>query len=648
MKRYPAYKDSGVEWLGEVPSEWAIVSLKTILSRNDGGVWGEDPVDGEGVTVLRSTEQTEGGEWCIDDPAARQLTIAEAARYLLETGDLLITKSSGSAKHIGKTTLVNDEVAALACCYSNFMQRIRLLPNIVPRLVWYFLNNRLARLQFELLSNTTTGLANLTAGMIGAVQLPLPPLPEQRAIADFLDREVAKIDDLVAEQRRLIALLAEKRQAVISHAVTRGLNPDAPLKPSGIDWLGDIPQGWEVVRFSRLVSIAEGQVDPEQEPYTSMPLIAPNHIESGTGRLLKVETAAEQGAVSGKYLFEAGAVVYSKIRPALAKAVTAPVAGLCSADMYPLTSRGKLDHDFLKLSLLTPGFTAWATMESDRVAMPKINREKLNELMLPVPPIQEQHQIVVHVEAETSQIDVLCEVATSAITLLQERRAALISAAVTGKIDVREAVAPIATSRHSLGVSAMIAGVVIARYGRQPGHGRVWLQKMLFMAQTHENINEIDGHFLREPAGPLDRDLRDRVEADLTTAKAIRVTRVQGEREAYHYEFLGDVAQLRADLSAALGVRMDGFERLTDRLGDLNTKGIEAVATLYAAWNDFLIDGQTPSDSDITREVLDSWHPEKSEKFSADELDTWLAWMRRQDIVPSGTGQKTYTGRLFV
>src|SRR5690606_33402844 len=138
-----------------------------------------------------------------------------------------------------------------------------------------------------------------------------------------LDQETTKIDDLISEQRRLIELLQEKRRAVISHAVTKGLNPDAPMKDSGVEWLGEIPRHWDLGKFSREIWIAEGQVDPEQEPYKSMPLIAPNHIESGTGRLLELETAEEQGAISGKYWCESGDVIYSKIRPALAKVVIA-------------------------------------------------------------------------------------------------------------------------------------------------------------------------------------------------------------------------------------------------------------------------------------------------------------------------------------
>jgi type I restriction enzyme S subunit len=140
----------------------------------------------------------------------------------------------------------------------------------------------------------------------------------------------------------LVELLAEKRQAVISHAVTKGLNPGGPMKDSGIEWLGEVPAHWEVLKFQRCVFVAEGQVDPKEPRYSQMPLIAPNHIESGNGRLIVLETAEEQGAESGKYLCQAGDVVYSKIRPALRKVCIAPKDCLCSADMYPLKAHSGL------------------------------------------------------------------------------------------------------------------------------------------------------------------------------------------------------------------------------------------------------------------------------------------------------------------
>jgi type I restriction enzyme S subunit len=408
MRPYPAYKESGVEWLGQVPEGWEVCLAKRAITVRSGD-------------MISATEETDGGFPIIGGNGVRAYT----------------DKTNSDAD-----TLVIGRVGALCGCVHHITEPFWASEHAyrvverkqIDRRYFFYLLTSLNLNQFAI----KTAQPLLNTEIVESRWIPLPPHPEQQAIAAFLDRETAKIDGLIEEQRRMIALLAEKRQATISHAVTRGLNPSARLKPSGVDWLGDIPEGWEVVRFSRLVSIAEGQVDPEVEPYASMVLIAPNHIESGTGRLLAMETASEQGAVSGKYLFEKGAVVYSKIRPALAKIVHSPVAGLCSADMYPLTSRGKLDHGYLTWVLLTPGFTAWATMESDRVAMPKINREKLNELMLPVPPLTEQVKIAAHIETAVSQLDALTETATTAITLLQERRAALISAAVTGKIDVRD------------------------------------------------------------------------------------------------------------------------------------------------------------------------------------------------------------------
>ncbi len=296
----------------------------------------------------------------------------------------------------------------------------------------------------------------LSAGLLGLHPVPFPLFEEQRTIADFLDRETAKIDTLVAKKRTLIERLKEKRTALISRTVNRGLPPDAArqagfdphpkLKPSGIDWLGDVPEHWRIGKFSREVRIAEGQADPEVEPFASMTLIAPNHVEPATGRLIATETAADQGAISGKYLCRCGDVVYSKIRPALAKVAIAPGDCLCSADMYPMTPTGDLQCNYLFRLLLSSQFTAWSILEADRVAMPKVNRETLNELRLPVPPLSEQESMIAFLDRETAKIDTLVSKVETAIERLQEYRTVLITAAVTGKIDVRESTSSYDTS----------------------------------------------------------------------------------------------------------------------------------------------------------------------------------------------------------
>ena len=175
LKRYPAMKDSGVPWLGHVPEHWELRRLHSLLSRNDSGVWGED-FDDDGVIVLRSTEQTVNGEWKISAPARRRLTPSEYASSRLQEGDLVVTKSSGSILHIGKTSIVTRDVEALGCCFSNFMQRLRVKQEMIPRFLWYTLNGELGREQFNFFSDTTTGLANLNAKIINNVGVTCPPI----------------------------------------------------------------------------------------------------------------------------------------------------------------------------------------------------------------------------------------------------------------------------------------------------------------------------------------------------------------------------------------------------------------------------------------------------------------------------------------
>jgi type I restriction enzyme, S subunit len=233
--RYPAYKDSGVEWLGEVPAHWEAHQLRRLLVCNDGGVWGDEGSDDDTV-VLRSTEQRIDGVWSIHDPARRKLTEQERSASLLREGDLVVTKSSGSSQHIGKTSYVTADIASLGCCFSNFMQRLRLQDKDYARWVFYTMNNRVGREQLSYLSSTTTGLANLNGTLIGLVRLAIPTKSEIRPILSFLDRETARLDTLIARQEQLIALLQEKRQALIAHAVTKGLCPTRRCRTAG--WSG--------------------------------------------------------------------------------------------------------------------------------------------------------------------------------------------------------------------------------------------------------------------------------------------------------------------------------------------------------------------------------------------------------------------------
>ena len=267
------------------------------------------------------------------------------------------------------------------------------------------------------------------------IPITLPVPAEQERIANFLDDKTARIDALIAEKERLVERLAEYRQSIATTAVTQGV-PGTHTEFTEHPFLGLIPSVWRTGKFRHYVQVRSGQVDPEDGQYSSMTLIAPNHIESGSGRLISTETASEQSAESGKYWCDAGDVIYSKIRPALRKATIAPFDCLCSADMYPLKGQLGLTNEFLFWYLLSEPFSDFAVQESVRVAMPKLNRETLATAVIPLPAPDEQCAIVSYIQKVVTALDPVMEHATAHIARLREYRSSLISAAVTGQLDI--------------------------------------------------------------------------------------------------------------------------------------------------------------------------------------------------------------------
>ncbi len=427
-----------LDWFPELPVGWHCMPLKAVCDYRVSNV-DKVPADGELPVRLCNYTDVYHNEFIRVDMDLMQTTAtqAEIDRFGLTVDDVVITKDSETWDDIGVPAVIAESAPDLVCGYHLAMLR----PNVSMldgRYLFRCLQARPMQFQFE---RTATGVTRFGLGLdaIGRLYLPVPPLPRQRAIAAYLDRETAKIDAMIAAKEQLLTILAEKRRALITHAVTCGLNPEAPMKDSGVEWLGELPKHWSLSKFTWTVFIAEGQVDPEQEPFRSMMLMAPNHIESGTGRLVGRETAAEQSAISGKYFCRKGDIVYSKIRPALRKAAQAPEDCLCSADMYPLRPIGDLLAEYLLYFLLGDRFSTWAVLESQRVAMPKINREAISAIRIPVPPQQEQREIVDAMRLATSRMDKLSEAAGKSMKLLAERRASLIAAAVTGVLDVETA-----------------------------------------------------------------------------------------------------------------------------------------------------------------------------------------------------------------
>lgn len=293
-KPYPAYKDSGVEWLGEIPAHWEVKRLKHLTKETIAGPFGssltKDLYTQEGYRVY-GQEQVIPGDFSVGDYYISEELYRMMWRYAVAPGDVLVS----CVGTFGKVAVVPEDAEPGIIN----PRLIKLLPNrelIHPSYLGLLLKSRVAFDQMEQVSRGgTMGVINI--GLLSELWLPVPPHYDQSAIGAYLDRETTKIDALIAKKERLIELLTEKRTALISHAVTKGLDPNVPLKDSGVEWIGKIPAHWVVRRFRYCCSISEGQVDPKDERYNDRVLIAPNHIESGTGRLLFTESTVEQGAI---------------------------------------------------------------------------------------------------------------------------------------------------------------------------------------------------------------------------------------------------------------------------------------------------------------------------------------------------------------
>lgn len=433
--RYPAYKDSGVEWLGEVPGHWDVKRLRFVAELN--------PSKSEAAIIDRDTLVSFLPMDAIGEDGLLRLDIEkpigelESGYTYFRNGDVTIAKITPCYEN-GKGALMKGLVNGMGFGTTELIVARPKPEEVTGAYLHYLFISPDFRDIGESHMYGAGGQKRVPDAFVRDFATAFPPLPEQTQIATFLDRETAKIDALVAEQRRLMALLKEKRQAVISHAVTRGLNPRAPLKPSGIEWLGDVPEHWDVLKGALIGTLFGSEQVPEDAvldegdlPFIKVGSLSRDSFEiESWDYFVDSSVAANYRPRSGYIVFpKRGAAIFTnKVnivdRPSLVdpnlmgwkigeRAVTAFIA-------YALKCR-KLDE------------------LADVSTVPQINNKHIAPERFAVPPIEEQHQIVAYLNAESAKFDTLTTEAQRAIDLLQERRTALISAAVTGQIDVREA-----------------------------------------------------------------------------------------------------------------------------------------------------------------------------------------------------------------
>lgn len=436
LPRYERYKESGVEWLGEVPEHWDVKRFKRIFQEREArSVHGTELL----LSVSAYTGVSPRSEM-IDD--GEHLSRAETLEgYKLCFKDDLVMNIM-LAWNRGLAFTEYDGIVSPAYCV------FFVIDGSKPKFLNYLVRSDEYTLYFKAFSSgVIDSRLRIYPDTFGRLFCSVPPLPEQHAIADFLDRETAKIDALIAEQQRLIGLLAEKRQATISHAVTKGLNPDAPMKDSGVEWLGDVPGHWKVGKCGFYLTILSGFAFPSAgftEDENATKLL--RGINVGVSRLKWDETIywrrLEDDGLD-VYEMRTGDLVIGMDRPLIsggvrvAKVKEADLPCLLLQRVASLTTGSQLNSDYLLHLLSSEMFVAHFTPDTTGVSVPHISPDQICNFVIPIPPKPEQQNIVKHVAGELTKLDTLTAEAQRAIALLQERRTALISAAVTGKIDVR-------------------------------------------------------------------------------------------------------------------------------------------------------------------------------------------------------------------
>jgi type I restriction enzyme S subunit len=445
-KAYPAYMESGLEWLPEMPLHWEMRRLKFVLLQPL--QYGANEEAGETDIALprfvRITDINERGELRAD--TFRSLAHEQAKPYLLEEGDLLLARSGAT---VGKSFQYKNSWGK--CCFAGYLIRARLdQKRCLPDFLNYFTSstNYWDWIASSLIQAT---IQNVSAEKYGSLSLPLPSTSEQQTIISFLDRETAKIDALVAKKERLIALLQEKRAALITRAVTKGLDPNVPMKDSGVEWLGEIPAHWEVKQIRNIAqSLQTGPFGSQlhSEDYTpgGIPVINPSHLRDGC-IVPDLDCAVDEATalrLRQHELYE-GDITFARRgemgRCALVTRVEARwLCGTGSLRIRP--NLGLVFPPFLNRFLSISEIREWLLLEAVGATMDNLNTTILGRMPLLVPPVDEQRAIAVFLDSETSKINALIAKVREGIEKLKEYRTALISAAVTGKIDVRKGMSP--------------------------------------------------------------------------------------------------------------------------------------------------------------------------------------------------------------
>ncbi len=668
---YQKYKDSGVEWLGKIPKHWEILRLKRVTRFGYGDSLSEQDREHGDISVYGSNGSV-GLHNCSNTKKP-----------------CLIIGRKGS---FGKVVYSDKLCFAIDTTY--YVDSTQTTQDIK----WLYYCLQYLKLDAISKDSAIPGLAREDAYN---KFLPFCDSEEQKAIADFLNKETARIDSLVQKKEQQIELLKEKRSVLITQSVTKGLNPNVKMKDSGVEWLGKIPKHWETLPIRSLAKkgyrcFIDG--DWIETPYIcteGIRLIQTGNIGIGEYkeqgfRYIDKQTFYKLRCTEVKY----NDILICRLAEPVGRACLAPnlkCKMITSVDVCILKLATRFESKFIVYALSNQDYLSWVTSVCRGSTRDRISRSMLGSMKIQVPPLSEQKAIADFLDKETTRIDSLIEKIKKSIALLKEYRSSLITSAVTGQIDVRESQAQEITDQDQKtekqkltgslkvldsrfrGNDRRVGGDKIAttialdrdsipkpqRDSRFRGNDKLIFKKTALGAEIVSQMKN-DPHFGRTKfmktlylceahlqiplKGEYKRSAAGPLDSSIYKIEGImkksKWFEVVKTSSMYKYKPLKNHNGHRQYFDKYYGGYKKELNRLLSLLKRFTTEQSEIVDTIYAVWNDFLLKGKKPSDSKIIHEVKNNWHKSKK-RFSEDRLQKAIQWMKQQKLVPKGYGPKT-------
>ncbi len=625
-------KNSGIEWIGEIPSEWKILKGKWTLKRLERTVKETDGVitcfrDGE--VTLRSNRREDGFTF----------SLQEIGYQGIEPGDLVVHGMDGFAGAIGisnsrgKATPVLNVMDCTEC----------------KKYIMYYLRNMAYNgIFFSLATGIRVRSCDTSWNKLKELPYLIPKIETQQKIASFLDQKCAEIDAVIEKTKATIEEYKKLKQSVITEAVTKGIRGNRPMKDSGIEWIGEIPVGWDIIPLQYFADLNKETLGENTSPEYEFDYVEIGAVtlEKGIGEYQHYKFS--DAPSRARRVVHANDIIISTVRTYLKAIAIVPYKeNLIVSTGFAVLTPKNIHTEYLGWSLKSNYFVNMVSSNSVGISYPAINASNLIKFKITIPSTDEQKEIADYLDQKCAEIDTLIAKKTTLLTELETYKKSLIYEYVTGKKEVGEDTASTQVAVYSpyfpviIKVNNIYNALKAFMFGILDkcnyDTGRVKLEKMMFVAQ-HSIGFDLGNEYSRAELGPLD-SLFYQCEYDLVKDGCIIKDKKRNIRRIYYkagrnnHKYKEEYNRYFADCDAEI-------DRIINIFKDYDVQKSERIATLFGAWNDAIIDKRQFTDEDIVEDVLNNWHEHKGDYSRKEWLDD-LEEMKKINLIPKGYGKKT-------